>query len=214
MKIAAYIMSVCFSACSLAAFAQGEKEEKRNYNHTDDRGKRHGLWVVTQGERMGEPGYTEFGNYTHGIKIGPWYKLDGEGELQAMETFKNDVKDGEAKYFEKGRLIAVGTYRGLNPSQKRDTFMVEDPITGVQSLRSIETERGTMRHGTWRFYDASTGRLTREEEYQVDEVVFKKDFPMTSEDSVYYKKREAAMPHNKNTNYYKPPANRRTSYSN
>jgi hypothetical protein len=179
----------------------------------DGHGKRHGLWVLSQGARMGEPGFTEFGNYDHGIKSGAWYKLDGEGELQAMETFKNNVKDGEAKYFESGRLVAIGQYRGLNPARERDTFMVEDPITGAQSLRSITTERGTMRHGLWRFYDASTGRLVREEEYQVDELVFHKEFPMSREDSLYFQKREASMPHNKKTNYYKPPANRRTSYS-
>lgn len=188
-------------------------QQSQPYNQTDARGKRQGLWVLSHGERMGEPGYTEVGTYDNGIKTGAWYKLAGEDGLQAMETFKNDVRDGEAKYFENGRMVAVGQYRGLNPKRERDTFLVEDPITGAQSLRSVATERGSVRHGTWKFYDPATGRLVREEEWQVDELVFHKEFPMTKDDSLYFKKREAVMPHNTKKNYYKPPANKRTSYN-
>ena len=205
------IGAIC-GLCAREVKAQGAQVQQ--YNRTDERGKRQGMWVLQQGERMGEAGFTEFGNFDHGIKMGPWYKLDGEGELQAMETFRNGVKDGEAKYFESGHLVAVGEYRGLNPERERDTFMVEDPITGLQSLRSVATERGSVRHGTWKIYDAATGRLVREEEWQVDELVFQKTFPMSKEDSLYFKKREGAMPHNTKKNYYKPPANRRTSYGN
>lgn len=215
MRFLAYILSAGLLAMSFAVQAQTDNMEQSRppVNKYDERGKRHGMWVSSQGERMGEEPYTEFGNYDHGSKLGPWYKLDEDGELLAMETYKNDVKDGEAKYFERGHLIATGQYRGLNPARERDTFMVEDPITGAQSLRSISTERGTMRHGKWRFYNASTGRLEKEEEYQVDEMIYHKDFPMSKEDSVYYQKREAAMPHNQKTNYYKPPGGKQMKYT-
>ncbi|MCD6063250.1 MAG: hypothetical protein K0R82_1161 [Flavipsychrobacter sp.] len=214
MKLERIILFIAICCSCMGARAQTGDQLAQTYNRADDRGKRHGMWVLSQGERMGEPGFTEFGNYDHGIKMGPWYKLDGNGELQAMETFKNDVRDGEAKYFESGRMVAVGQYRGLNPKRERDTFLVEDPITGAQSLKWVATEKGSVRHGTWKFYDAPTGRLVREEEWQVDELVFHKEFPMSKEDSLYFKKREAGMPHNTKKNYYKPPANRRTSYSN
>jgi hypothetical protein len=212
MKLIKFILLLALLYICMDATAQDNTENK-SFNRTDAAGKRHGMWVLRMAERMGEPGSTEVGNYDHGSKIGPWYKLDGDGELQAMETYKNGVKDGEAKYFEGGHLVAVGQYRGLNPDHARDTFMVEDPVTGAQSLKSIATERGTMRHGQWRFYDAGSGRLMREEEYQVDELIYQKDFPMSKSDSLYYQKREAGMPHNKKTNYYKPPGSKQTKYT-
>lgn len=182
-------------------------------NRNDSAGKKHGTWMTTQSARMGDDAFTEFGSYEHGDKTGPWYKLDNEGDLVSMETYRNGVLDGEAKYFEKGHLICVGYYRGLNPSRPFDTIMVEHPETGAQILRVVPTERGTVRQGTWRFYDADYGRLTREEDYQLDELIAKKDFPMTKDDSVYYEKRNARLPHSKKATY-QPPASKRVSYTN
>src|SRR5690606_26255968 len=116
------------------------------------------------------------GIYYHGRKMGLWYKMDDAGELLAVEGYKNDAKDGEVKYFDRGRLMAVGHYRGLNPDHPTDTIMVEHPITGVQELRSVSTDKGSLRHGLWRYYDPETGRLTREEEYQVDELIYTREF--------------------------------------
>jgi antitoxin component YwqK of YwqJK toxin-antitoxin module len=155
------------------------------------------MWIVSQPAAMGEGGFTEFGKFDHGFKYGPWYKIDEQGDLTAMETFRNNVLDGEVKYFIKGRLSAVGYYKGLNPETEYDTIMVEDPVTGQQILRAVHNERNTVRHGPWRFYDVETGRLVREEEYQVDSLINSKEFPMSKADSLYYQKRESQMPHNK-----------------
>lgn len=167
-------------------------------NEKDAQGRPNGLWVLSAPAAMGEPATTEFGKYEHGIKYGPWYTLDGEGELMSMETFRNNVLDGEAKYFTQGRLSAEGYYKGLNPEREYDTILVEDPLTGMQILRPVHNERNTVRHGPWRFYDSETGRLVKEEEYQVDSLIYSKNFPMSKADSVFYKKREAKMPHNNN----------------
>lgn len=182
-------------------------------NKTDVNGKRHGTWLLTQPAGMGEEAYSEFGSYEHGNKTGPWNKLDHEGNVLAIENFKNDVLDGQVKYFEKGHLICMGVYRGLNPAREFDTVMVENPETGAQVLRVVPTERGTVRHGSWRFYDADNGRLTREEEYQIDELVYKKDFPLSKEDSAYYEKRNVKLPHGKKPYYQVPPA-KKVSYLN
>ncbi len=143
-------------------------------NKTDTKGNKNGMWLLTQPARMGEPSQTEFGTYEHGNKAGLWYKLDGEGELLAVETYKNNVLDGEAKYYENGRLNCIGYYRGLNPKYEYDTVFVTDPVTHNEITRFVPTEKGTMRHGTWRFYDTDNGRLIREEDYQVDQLVFAK----------------------------------------
>jgi Uncharacterized protein conserved in bacteria len=214
MKLLRYILVLALLYWAMDATAQTKQAQPANniYNKLDAQGKRHGIWVLQHGGGMGEDPYTEIGTYDHGVRAGSWYRLDEGGELQAIETYRNDIKDGEAKYFEKGLLIATGNFRGLNPSRDRDTFMVEDPITGLQSLKSVPTERGTVRHGTWRFYDADNGRLTREEEYQVDEVVYHKEFGMTKQDSIYYQKRVEKMPHSKKKNYYKPPTDKQINY--
>ena len=85
----------------MAAMAQASFNLKENVpkevNKLDGNGKRDGVWLTSQGARMGEEGFTEFGTYEHGIKYGKWYKIDGEGDLLSVETFRNDVLDGESE---------------------------------------------------------------------------------------------------------------------
>src|SRR5690606_30255554 len=115
-------------------------------------------------------------------KIGPWYRFDGDARVTAIENFRRGVRDGEAKYFENGALVTSGSFRGLNPDQKFDTIWVPDPIKDIEIKRVIPTERGSVRHGTWRYYDPRSGRLVREVEYVLDEVVDKKEFGIAPAD--------------------------------
>jgi len=205
---------MCLVLLTLGAQAQTREAAKpAALNQLDTKGKRNGMWWLSFPERMGEPSYTEFGNYDHGSRIGPWYKMDGEGNVVAIENYKNDKKNGEAKYFEQGHLYCTGSFRGLNPAYAYDTIMVTDPVTGAESLRAVPTDKGTVRHGMWRYYDPQTGRLVREEEYQVDELIYHKEFGLTKADSLYYQQRTQALPHNKGLKY-EPPANRKHSYTN
>lgn len=211
MNLIKPLIPVLLSVSTLVSMAQVPAARKAplpagDINKTDTKGKRDGMWLVQQPAAMGEPSMTEFGSYEHGIKAGQWYKLDGEGDLLAIETFRNDVLDGEAKYYERGKVTCVGYYRGLNPKADFDTVFVLDPVTHQEVRRIIATERGTMRHGTWRFYDVDNGRLVREEDYQVDELMFARDFPYTKADSIAIQKRETKMPHNKNRAYKPVPA--------
>jgi antitoxin component YwqK of YwqJK toxin-antitoxin module len=175
-------------------------------NKKDTKGKKTGMWLVSMPARMGEAGYSEFGTYDEGNKAGLWYKLDGEGRLTSIETYRNNVLDGEVKYYENGRVTCIGYYRGLNPRYSHDTIDVIDPVSHKETRRIIPTERSTLKHGTWRFYDADNGRLVREEDYQIDELVYHKDYPMSKADSLIYLKRESKMPHNKKKQYAPPPA--------
>ena len=164
-------------------------------NMRDKAGKPHGIWYIRQAPRMGEPAYTEWGTYEHGRKNGVWYQTDAEGEIKAVERFRNDVKDGDAKYFESGRLIAAGPYRGLNPAREYDTVLVTNAVTGEEKPVKVRTDRGSLRHGLWRFYDQQTGRLMREVEYQIDEVIYQRSFLLTKDDSTYYEQRTKRLPH-------------------
>lgn len=213
MKLKFAIYLFLFLAFAPGASAQqGSGEEKANVNKTDAKGKPHGWWLNQQPPRMGEVGYSEFGIYNHGRKAGLWYKMDSEGSLLSIETYRNNTLDGEVKYFENGKLVRVGHYRGLNPDRPTDTVIVENPITGQQTLRPVSTDRGSLRHGMWRYYDPETGRLVREEDYQVDELVYKKAFNLSHEDSIYYHHRMSQMPHSKKVKPKLPSGKKKTSY--
>lgn len=184
---------------SAVAYAQ-QPRDVASINQKDKAGERHGLWYLQQPPRMGEPAYAEWGSYNHGSKTGIWYATDAEGDLKSVERFRNDVKDGDAKYFDRGKLIAAGAYRGLNPAQEWDTVMVENAITGVISPVPVRTDRGSLRHGLWRFYDEQSGRLVREVEYQIDIIVYQKTFLLTTDDSLYYQRHVERLPHVKRPN--------------
>lgn len=177
----------------------GQASEKA-INIKDAQGRPDGLWYSYTPAQKGEPAMAVFGTYDHGNKTGMWYTSDGQGNMVSIEQYKYNVRDGEAKYFENGQLTCVGHYRGLNPSNKIDTVLITHPITGEEKYYYVSTERGSVRHGMWRFYDPLSGRLVREEEYQVDELIYSKDFSISTADSVYYQKRNAQLPHVKKNN--------------
>jgi hypothetical protein len=184
---------LAFLVLCLQASAQGNAEEK--INQTDAQGRPDGLWYTHTAAAKGEPEQATFGSYDHGKKTGLWYVSDGKGNISSIETFRFDVRDGEVKYFENGQLTCVGHYRGLNPKQAVDTMLLTDPVTGEDYWVSVPTERGSVRHGSWRFYDELTGRLIREEQYQIDELIYRKDFSVSPSDSAYYETRNKLLPH-------------------
>ncbi len=196
---------MCYSSLSIAQSAA-------ELNQNDAAGKPQGQWLIRQPARMGEDAFSEWGTFDHGVRTGVWYRFDGEGEVAAIERYRLGVKDGEAKYFERGRLVCVGHYRGLNPTYAYDTIYVVDPVTDAERRVIIPTERGSVKHGLWQYYDERTGRLTREIEYSVDEIIAKQDFSIASADSAWYKKREAAKAEYPKR-YYKPPADKRYRYT-
>lgn len=201
------LLGILFSTGAIA------QPEVRNtaLNQTDKRGQKQGMWFVQQPERMGEDAFTEFGNYNTSRKTGLWYHMNNLGEIIAIEQYRNNVLDGEVKYFENGRLTCIGHYRGLNPDQAFDTIYVEHPVTGAEKLMVIPTDRGTLRHGSWRYYDVATGRLIREEEYQVDELLSRQVFAIANADSAYYAERNKHLPHNTGAKY-QPPRGKRVHY--
>lgn len=198
----------------VAAPAQEKQVEERiPVNQLDVQGKRNGKWWISQPAVKGDPAVTEFGSYDHGRRYGVWYKLDENGDLLSIETYRNDWLDGEAKYFEKGALYCVGHYRGLNTNQRYDTIVVMNPITHDEYYKAIETDRGSVRHGIWRYFDPLSGYLVKEEEYQVDELIYKKEFEISPKsDSTYRQSHIQNLPHNKGSRY-QPPASKQYSYT-
>lgn len=178
------------------------------FNRMDAKGKRNGMWWISEPSRMGDEGYIEFGSYYHGQKQGPWYRISDNNEVISIENYDNNVLNGEAKYFEEGKLTSIGSFSGLNPKNAKDTILVTDAVTGVERYKVIDNERGYVKDGVWRFYDAETGRLAREDLYQAGDLITRKTFQVNSEDSIYYSKRNLALPHLKNSNYKAPKSQR------
>ncbi len=164
------------------------------------------MWLTTLAPRMGEPGISVFGNYEHGIRYGAWYKIDHSGDLISIEHFRNNVLDGEVRYYDQGRLYCVGYYRGLNPGKAFDTIVVTHPVTHEEQYKVVSTDQGALRHGNWSYYDPYNGRLIKEEEYQVDELIYKKEYDVSAAaDSLLKKKRAEVMPHNTGKGAAAPP---------
>lgn len=199
----------------LPAFCKAQMATaQKKTNQLDGAGKQHGTWVYHEPERMGEPGTMETGNYDHGNRTGIWYTVDDGGDLISIESFAFDELDGEVKYYERGQLYCVGHYRALNPKHSVDTIIVVDPITHDESYKTITTDKGTMRHGTWRYYDPENGSLLKEEEYQVDELIFKKQWAVSQKaDSLYGRWRNKLLPHRRKGNRSNPPDGREFHYS-
>lgn len=188
------------------------KKKPEELNKRDMHGKRHGMWLnIVKEDLRGEMAYTEAGSYLHGEKTGLWYKMNRRGDMVAIENYRKDVLDGEVKYFSNGQVTVIGRFRGLNPDVDVDTIMVEDPVTGRQDLVPVKSERGSVRHGTWRYYNERTGALMRVEEYQIDEMIYEEDFLYSKEDSLRFEQRLKAMP---DVNKARPDGRKRHSYLN
>lgn len=197
------------------AFAQrppDPKDKRTKMNQFDEQGKKTGTWLNNMPAYKGEEAYTEFGSYLQGMKTGLWYKMNAQGNLLAIENFKKDFFDGEVKYFTNGQVAVIGLYRALNPDVVIDTIMVEEPVTGEQFLVPVFADRGTVRHGTWRFYNEHTGSIQKVEEYQVDSLIYEEYFTMSKADSLYYEKRNKNLPHMKKASQYNKSAAKQTSY--
>ena len=214
MRILLLFILLLTATGSYAQQHEEGRERERPVNLTDNKGKRHGMWVLNFEARHGDRAYTEIGTYVHGKRYGAWYKIDSEGDLMAIENYANNTLNGEVKYYDMGKLYCEGNYRGLNPNNLYDTIMVEDPVTGFQKLVSVPTERGSVRHGTWAFYDMETGRLIREELYQVDELINRKEYSKyTAADSAAFEKRNKMLPHNTGQHYTPPKGRGQFSYT-
>ncbi|MFT4061153.1 MAG: hypothetical protein QM642_02225 [Edaphocola sp.] len=214
-----------FVGCVLMLFAVGvaaqtEKTGKNNpakqaatddgLNKTDPKNRKQGLWFFKHEAHLGEPLFYEFGNYKDNRRNGIWTRLDSEQRLEATENYNHGVLNGTAQYYERGKLVVVGNYRGLDQSKPFDSVMVTNPNTLEDTLVIVPTDVGYTKHGLWRYYDAATGQLTREEEYQVDNLLYRREYThYTHADSLAIKARIEQLPHNqKKTN--KAPRGKRS----
>lgn len=205
-RIIIFSLLISFSLDASAQKQPRKKQAAEELNKFDHKGRRTGMWLNMHGEDKGEQAYTEVGSYLQGVKNGLWYKMDKAGDMVAIENFRRGVLDGEVKYFSNGQVTVIGRYRGLNPDLEIDTIMVVDPVSGKQDLVPVKADMGSVKHGTWRYYNEETGAISRVEEYQVDNLIYEEDFVYSREDSLRMMQRMKNLP---DPNTPRDPKNRK-----
>ena len=136
-------------------------------NMVDSKDLKQGKWVIHRDELRGEPGYEEEGMYKDGRKEGVWRLYNLEGDLIGVENYKWGNKDGVNQYFIKtGELLREESWKALNPDKLYDTIVVED-LDHLDQYKSVvvKNEGVGLRHGTWKYYDPSTGAIWKTENY-------------------------------------------------
>lgn len=157
---------------SFAASAQWKdyrliNDNKDTVNRVDQQGKKQGEWIVHVESLRGEPGYEEEGVFENDRKEGEWRVYNLMGDLIGIEHYRWGNKDGIAQYFDiNGNLRAQQSWKALNPDKVYDTLVIED----VDKLNSyhevvVKNEGASLKHGTWKYYDAATGSVIRTETY-------------------------------------------------
>ncbi len=167
-------LAIIFMALQLF-FAKGFSQYKSfalttdrdTVNAIDKKDLKQGKWIVRVEPLRGEPGYEEEGIFKNGKKEGIWRRYSLQGDLIAMESYRNGGKDGSQQYFTMmGDLIREENWRAYNPDAPYDTI----PIYGTGSneiirYKIVKAEQYSVKHGTWKFYEPTTGRLIKSETY-------------------------------------------------
>ncbi len=161
------------------SFKIGIKKDTLNRILTN--GQKHGPWVIEVPELRGEPGYVEEGTFNKGYKNGVWRKYTAEGDLLAMENYLNGGKDGEQQYYTyMGDLIKVENWKGFDPSKPYDTTAVYGPGNNeIIDYKITKAEPYSVKQGTWKYYNPSTGQLVRTEEWELNNLKKPDEKPKT-----------------------------------
>ena len=136
-------------------------------NCVDMKKQKQGRWVIKVEALRGEPGYEEEGEFVDNKKEGLWRRYNLTGDLLAVERYRWGFRDGKQMYFTPiGDLLREEAWRAVNPENPYDTIEVPDlnnPMVNVTKV--VKQESSEIRHGTWNYYDPSTGRIVKTESF-------------------------------------------------
>jgi antitoxin component YwqK of YwqJK toxin-antitoxin module len=138
-------------------------------NRVDMQGVKQGPWKHRYENVRGEPGYEEEGYYENNRKVGEWRLFSLMGDLVGIEHYKWGLKDGLCQYFSnQGELRMEQSWKAFNPDKEYDTLTIEDPDK-FDTYRTVvvKNEGAAIRHGIWKYYDATTGAIMRSERYML-----------------------------------------------
>jgi antitoxin component YwqK of YwqJK toxin-antitoxin module len=136
-------------------------------NCLDKKKMKQGKWVIRTEALRGEPGYEEEGEFYDDKKEGPWRRYNLTGDLLSIESYRWGFKDGKQMYFTPlGDLMREEAWHAVNPENPYDTIEVPDLSNPMVTMTKIvKQEVSELKHGTWKYYDPSTGRITKTESF-------------------------------------------------
>ncbi len=143
-------------------------------NCVDMKGMKQGRWAVEKPPLRGEKGYEEQGVFINDKKEGQWQQFTLAGDLLAIENYRWGNKNGRSIYYTPfGQPIREESWKAVNPDNPYDTvdiYGLDDPNRVVRR-EVIKLDGHTLRHGTWKFFDADMGTVIRTEKYKLDKLV-------------------------------------------
>lgn len=141
-------------------------------NCVDTRNRKQGPWLVQVPEMRGNPGYEEEGSYVDDKKEGIWRRYTMEGDLVAVEAYHWGMLHGKSSYYSVLGLEREEGWWAINPNKLYDTIEVPDLYEdGKYTTVILKNEGRSLRHGTWRWFDPTTGFVQRTEEFIRDSAV-------------------------------------------
>ena len=163
------IIALLFLVFSIDCFSQYKDYQLTangdTLNAIDKNNLKQGKWIISVAELRGEPGYEEEGILVDGKKEGTWRRYNLHGDLLAIENYRYGGKDGLQQYFTNfGDPVREENWRAYNPDAPYDTIAVYG--TGSNEIidyKIVKAEQYSVRHGEWKFYDPTTGRLMKTE---------------------------------------------------
>ena len=142
-------------------------------NAIDQNNKKQGKWVIHVDPLRGERGYEEEGIFIDDKKEGQWRKYTTTGDFIALENYRYGDKDGLCQYFSPfGELLREENWRAYNPNSPYDTI----PVYGtgnneIISFKVVKADPYSIKHGVWKYYDPTTGRIIKTEEYEFNRLI-------------------------------------------
>ncbi|HEY4967892.1 MAG TPA: hypothetical protein VII28_15910 [Puia sp.] len=171
------VLISCKGFSQAGSFIIGVKGD--TLNKVDAKNQKQGKWVIRLDEVRGEPGYEEEGEFKNGRKEGTWRIYSLQGDLTGLEFYHWGNKDGNCQYFNSsGSLVREESWRALNPDKLYDTLEIED-IDHLNEYKTVivKNEGVAIRHGSWKFYDPSTGMINKIQTYTMGKLEIPKSDP-------------------------------------
>lgn len=137
----------------------------------DMKGMKQGKWLIRVGPLRGEPGYEEEGQFIDGKREGVWRRFNLMGDPVAFEGYKWGLKHGLSRYFTLEGIEHDESWRAMTPGKLYDTIDVQDLKDPNRYDKVIvKNDGGSLRHGTWKFYNPRSGALIKTEKYILDKL--------------------------------------------
>jgi antitoxin component YwqK of YwqJK toxin-antitoxin module len=176
------IHQILFTAIFVLLFVNSGNAQYKTYALTEDGdtvnavlkdGLKHGAWIIRVEALRGEPGYEEEGAFVKGEKNGVWRIYTLEGDLLAVENYKNGGKDGIQQYFTfLGALVREESWRGYDPENPYDTIAIYGTSSGeITEYKIIKAVPYSVKQGTWKYYDPETGAIVKSEKWELNNII-------------------------------------------